>query len=144
MFSRNHLLLLCLSCVITVPALAEPTKDDLTGTWYSERKQGEETMKWLSRRMDDNNYAALFLICEGKNVSWVQKERGTWEVADGDLVETMYSKEDMNGPQQAPEGIKTSYTNLDLQEKNLQYIKKGTDKSFNFNRVEDGFQIRCQ
>lgn len=144
MLSRNHLLLLCFSCCFTVPALAEPAKDELTGTWYSEREQGGETMKWLNRRMADSNYAALFLICEGKNVSWVQKERGTWEIAGGDLVETMYSKEDMNGPQQAPQGITTSYTELSVEGDSLQYQKKGTDKAFSFKRVEDGFQIRCQ
>jgi hypothetical protein len=66
MFSRNHLLLLCLSCCFIAPAMAEPAKDDLTGTWYSEREQEGETMKWLNRRMADNHYAALFLICEGK------------------------------------------------------------------------------
>lgn len=144
MFSRNHMLLLCLSCCFIAPAMAEPAKDDLTGTWYSEREQEGETMKWLNRRMADNHYAALFLICEGKNVSWVQKERGTWDVADGELVETLYSKENMHGPQQAPDGIVTHYTDLSLNDGALKYSKKGTEKSFNFNRVENGFQIRCQ
>ncbi len=138
-----------LGCLIgltmTATVHAAPSSNDLMGTWYSEQQQDDETMKWLTRRMDNNRYAALFLVCNGKDLSWVQKETGDWQLENGELVENVSSMEDMNGKKQVPEGktVTQTYTALNLNGDVLAYQKKGTDKQFEFNRVEDGYQIRC-
>jgi len=138
-----------LGCLIgltmTATVHAAPSNNDLMGTWYSEQQQDDETMKWLTRRMDNNRYAALFLVCNGKDLSWVQKETGDWQLENGELVENVSSMEDMNGKKQVPEGktVTQTYTALNLNGDVLAYQKKGTDKQFEFNRVEDGYQIRC-
>lgn len=138
-----------LGCLIgltmTATVHADPSSNDLMGTWYSEQQQDDETMKWLTRRMDNNRYAALFLVCNGKDLSWVQKETGDWQLENGELVENVSSMEDMNGKKQVPEGktVIQAYTALNLNGDVLKYQKKGTDKQFEFNRVEDGYQIRC-
>lgn len=124
---------------------AAPLTNELMGTWYSEQQQDDETMKWLTRRMDNNRYAALFLVCNGKDLSWVQKETGNWQVTEDELVETLLSIEDMNGKKQVPEGktVIRAYSDLSLNGDVLEYQKKGTDKRFEFNRVEEGYQVRC-
>ncbi|MEC9313687.1 MAG: hypothetical protein VYB22_02305 [Pseudomonadota bacterium] len=123
-------------------AQAAPDNDDLIGTWYSEKKEQGETMKWLTRRMQDQGYASLFLVCNGENFSWVRKEIGVWQIEADKLVETAISIEDMNGKKQAQEI--TTYTNLALNDDSLSYDKINSDKSFSFQRVADGFQISCQ
>jgi hypothetical protein len=127
---------------VSLPAQAAPANDALIGTWYSEKQEEGETLKWLTRRMQDKGYAALFLVCEGENFSWVQKEIGVWQVEDGKLIETASSIEDMNGKKPAQEI--TTYTNLALSGDDLSYDKMNSDKSFHFQRVADGFQISCQ
>jgi hypothetical protein len=125
---------------------AAPDSEELVGTWYSERQQDGETMKWLTRRMDNQQYAALFLVCNGEDLSWVQKETGEWQFNNGELVETMMSMEDMNGKKQAPqgEGVDTTYVDLSIKGEALHYQKKDSDTAFDFDRVADGFQISCQ
>lgn len=127
---------------LSLPAQAAPANDALIGTWYSEKQEEGETLKWLTRRMQDQGYAALFLVCEGENFSWVQKEIGVWQVEDGKLIETASSIQDMNGKKPAQEI--TTYTNLALSGDDLSYDKMNSDKSFHFQRVADGFQISCQ
>lgn len=127
---------------VSLPAQDAPANDELIGTWYSEKQEEGETLKWLTRRMQDQGYAALFLVCEGENFSWVQKEIGVWQVEDGKLIETASSIEDMNGKKPAQEI--TTYTNLALSGDDLSYDKMNSDKSFHFQRVADGFQISCQ
>lgn len=123
---------------------AEPAEKAFIGTWYSERQEDGETMKWLTRRMEDNGYAALFLVCNGEDFSWVQKEIGDWRVEGGRLIETLHSIEDMNGKKPAAENNETVYTNLSLQGDTLSYDKLNSEKSFRFQRVPDGYQISCQ
>jgi uncharacterized protein (DUF2249 family) len=133
-------LLAVLSFSFTVQA--EPASDALIGTWYSEKQQEGETIKWLTRRMQDQRYAALFLVCDGENFSWVQKETGVWRVEDGKLVQTASTIENMHGKKPA-EKI-TTYTNLSLKGGTLTYHKMNSDKSFSFQHVADGFQISCE
>lgn len=134
-----------LGLTLTATVQAAPSSNELMGTWYSEQQQDDETMKWLTRRMDNNRYAALLLVCNGKDLSWVQKETGTWQVEDRELVETLSSMEDMNGKKQVPEGktVIRTYSDLSLNGDVFKYQKKGTDKRFEFNRVEEGYQVRC-
>lgn len=134
------------SLVLAASVQAAPDSEELVGTWYSERQQDGETMKWLTRRMDNQQYAALFLVCNGEDLSWVQKEIGEWQFKNGELVETMMSMEDMNGKKQAPqgEGVDTTYVDLSIEGDALHYLKKNSDTEFNFDRVADGYQIKCK
>lgn len=134
-----------LSCLFfTFPALSQSTQEYLVGTWYSEKQEAAETMKWLTRRMADNSYATLFLVCHGENFSWVQKEIGVWQFQNDQLMETVHSIEDMNGRKPAPDHTDTTYTNLNHNGGSLSYVKLNSEKSFNFHRVDDGYQLSCQ
>lgn len=145
MFLFRQIFLAAMTCsVLATSVQAAPDNNELVGTWYSERQQDGETMKWLTRRMDNQQYAALFLVCNGEDLSWVQKETGQWQLSEGELVEIMMSLEDMNGKKQAEKGLNTTYVDLSLNGDALHYQEKGSEKTFDFNRVANGYQISCQ
>jgi hypothetical protein len=103
-------------------------------------------VKRLVKREADNSYAALLLICEGKEFSWVQKELGTWKVTGDNTFETtMTSLEDMNGKKQAdPDAALAQYTDVVIDGDKLSYELTGKDHQATFERVDDGYQIRCE
>lgn len=139
------LLLTNAAFLLSLPVQAQLAQTALQGTWYSEMQDQGETIKRLVKRESDNSYASLLLICEGKDFSWVQKERGSWEMKDGELYTTMSSLEDMNGVKQAdPAAATAHYVNLKLADDKLSYDQKDKDNSFNFVRVDEGYQIRCE
>ncbi|AFJ02811.1 hypothetical protein Q7C_1663 [Methylophaga frappieri] len=145
MFNFRYILSsLLIGFAFSTSVQAAPSSQDLIGTWYNEREADGETMKWLMRRMDDNKYAALFLVCNGDDLSWVQKELGAWQIQDDKLIDTMHTLENMNGKQAAPENTQTVYIDLSLDGENLHYQKQNSDKQFDYKRVENGFQISCK
>jgi hypothetical protein len=129
---------------ISSMAVAEVTFDDLIGTWYAETDHDGETMKWLVKREADQSYAALFLVCDGENLSWVQKERGQWKMEGKELHTVIAAFQDMNGNSSDQLGKQMHYEKLELDNDELNYEQKDNDNVYSFKRVNDGYQISCQ
>ena len=125
-------------------AVADVTFDDLIGTWYAETQHDGETMKWLVKREPDQSYAALFLVCDGENLSWVQKERGQWKMEGDEMHTVIAAFQDMNGNSSDQIGKQIHYENLELADDELNYEQKGNDNTYSFKRVKDGYQVSCQ
>ncbi len=125
-------------------AVADVTFDDLIGTWYAETQHDGETMKWLVKREPDQSYAALFLVCDGENLSWVQKERGQWKMEGDEMHTVIAAFQDMNGSPSDQIGKQIHYENLELADDELNYEQKGNDNTYSFKRVKDGYQVSCQ
>jgi len=132
-----------LGLMVTGNALADITNEQLVGTWYSQSEHDGEMMKWLIKREGDKSYVGLFLICEGKNLSWVQKERGQWLYQDDILNTVVVAFENMNGPKDSEIGKKSHYEQAILKGDTLSYKQYQSDNVYEFNRVEDGYQVSC-
>ena len=141
----RHTSLLTAILALPLPLFAVE-QQDLVGTWYSEREDSGERLKRLIRRDADNNYAELLLICDGMNVSWVQKELGHWHIsADNAFDVVMISREDMHGKKSAdPAHATARYINVEREGNHLTYEQRDKGNKFRFERVDDGYQIRCE
>ena len=122
---------------------AEPTIEQLVGTWYATKDTDDgETMKWLVKRLDDQGYAAISMICTGENLSWVQKEIGTWKLEDGFLLNMPETHEDFGGKKQVEPGTVIAYSDLKLESNILSY-KNRSQALLEFEAVSDDFKVSC-
>jgi hypothetical protein len=122
---------------------AEPTSEQLVGTWYATKYTDDgETMKWLVKRLDDHAYAAISMICSGENLSWVQKEIGTWKLEDGFLLNMPETHEDFSGKKQVEPGTVIAYSDLKLESNTLSY-KNRSQALVEFEVVSDDYKVSC-
>lgn len=125
-------------------AKAQPTNEQLVGTWYAITYPSDnETTKKLVKHMEDQTYEAISITCSGLKLSWLEKEMGTWKLDQGTLINTAETREDYNGRKHLAPSSTTTYTDVDVDDDSLSY-KNANQTLLTFKPVDGYFRLGCR
>lgn len=133
-----------LFCVSMTTTAQQLKTEKLTGNWYVKGlTEDNKSRQVMVRRMNDQTYAAITLVCTGTNLISVQKENGTWTFANNTLVNTPQTLEDLTGKKQVEPGTKVTFSNVDLDDTSLSY-QDDMQTMHSFQSVPSDFKIGCK
>lgn len=131
--------------LIFVPAVyAQPTSEQMLGTWYAiDYAANNETTKTLVKRMEDQTYQSISVTCNGTQLSWLEKEMGTWKLNQNSLIHTPESYQDYNGAKRLGPDPTIIYTDVSMDKKALTY-KNDRQTLLSFKPVDEFFSLGCR
>jgi hypothetical protein len=125
-------------------AVAQPTKEQMLGTWYAiDYATNNETTKTLVKRMEDQTYQSISVTCNGTQLSWLEKETGTWELNQNSLIHTPESYQDYNGAKRLGPDPAIIYTDVSMDKEALSY-KNDRQTLLSFKPVDEFFSLGCR
>ena len=127
----------------SLSAHADPTKAEVTGTWYANihNNVAESTM-WLIQLKEDNTYLSLKMLCQTKKLIWVDEHKGTWKLDKTALIQMPKTHSDFNNYKEAESGEMLTFTDVTVTEDTLSY-KDANQKDLTFKRHDGFFTMRC-
>ena len=131
--------------LIVVPAVyAQPTNEQMLGTWYAiDYATNNETTKTLVKRMEDQTYQSISVTCNGTQLSWLEKETGTWKLNQNSLIHRPETYQDYNGVKRLGQDPTIIYTDVSMDKKALSY-KNDRQTVLSFKPVDEFFSLGCR
>ncbi|AFJ03714.1 hypothetical protein Q7C_2593 [Methylophaga frappieri] len=140
---KTTVIALSLAC-LPLAVSADPTHDQLVGTWYAIDYDGSnETTKQLVKRMDDHTYVATSITCTGMILTWVEREMGTWQLEKSSLIDKPETQENYNGTKALDPTSSVTYTDVSFQNNALSY-KNANETRLEYKPVDSFFRMGCR